>query len=58
MNGVVIMDIVSGSPADDAGLMVGDIIRRVGKSSVETLDKADAAIRREMENGIKQALCY
>jgi serine protease Do len=51
INGVVIMDIVSGSPADDAGLMVGDIIRRVGKSSVDTLDKADAAIRREMENG-------
>ena len=51
INGVVIMDIVSGSPADDAGLMVGDIIRRVGKSSVDTLDKADEAIRGEMENG-------
>ena len=51
VNGVVILDVVSGSAADAAGLMIGDVIRRIGKSSVDTLDKADAAIRREMENG-------
>ena len=51
INGVVISSIESGSAADDAGLLVGDVIRRVGKSSVDTLDKADAAISREMDNG-------
>ena len=51
IDGVVILDVVSGSAADAAGLMIGDVIRRVGKSSVDTLDKADAAIRHEMENG-------
>lgn len=51
INGVMIGDVEAGSAADAAGLMAGDVIRRVGKSSVDTLDKADAAITYEMENG-------
>jgi serine protease Do len=51
INGVIITEVEPGSAADNAGLVVGDVIRRVGKSSVDTLDKADAAISQEMDNG-------
>ena len=36
--GVLVIDVESGSPADDAGVVAGDVILRVGDRSVEDLD--------------------
>jgi len=36
--GVVVTDVVSGSPAEDAGIMPGDVIREVNKEPVKNLD--------------------
>ncbi|NDA09038.1 MAG: hypothetical protein EBZ18_06470 [Alphaproteobacteria bacterium] len=37
------------APADESGLMAGDVIRRVGKVQVENLDEARKAIKAEID---------
>ncbi len=44
-SGVVISDVVQGSPADSAGLQQGDVIESVGNTHVSTVDQAAKAIR-------------
>ncbi len=44
--GVVVVDIVRGSPADEAGLEVGDIIMAVGETMVASSADLERAVRR------------
>ena len=45
--GLVVVDVISGSPAEQAGLQAGDVIRLVDGNPVEDLASATAAIRGE-----------
>jgi serine protease Do len=47
--GLLISDIVAGSPAQKAGLMPGDIVVKIGDRSVRTLDEA-AAVAKLLES--------
>jgi len=42
--GAVVTDVVAGSPADKAGLAVGDVVREVDRKPVQSADEAAAAI--------------
>jgi S1-C subfamily serine protease len=42
--GVTIADVVSGSPADNAGMSAGDVITSVGSTSVTSPDALSAAL--------------
>lgn len=44
MKGLVVRNVKSGSPAEEAGLQTGDIIQRVGSSTVTNLDDFGAAV--------------
>ncbi len=44
VNGVVIVDVVSGSPAERAGLQPGDVILRVDRTSISTPDEFTRAL--------------
>jgi serine protease Do len=37
-DGVFVIDVESGSPADDGGIVPGDVIRKIGDRTVEDLD--------------------
>ena len=45
-DGAVIEDVSPGSPADDAGLKAGDVVKQVGKTPVRTNGALRPAIRR------------
>jgi serine protease Do len=49
VEGVIITEVEPGMPADESGLMAGDVIRRVGKVQVENLAEADNAVQAEIE---------
>ena len=49
VEGVIITEVKPGAPADESGLMAGDVIRRVGKVQVENLDQARKAIKAELD---------
>jgi serine protease Do len=38
LKGVVVVEVAQGSPADERGIVVGDIIRRIGQKQVMTVD--------------------
>jgi serine protease Do len=44
--GVMVFDVAPGSPADDAGVQPGDIIKEVGNVSVADLGDYDAAVKK------------
>ena len=44
-NGVVVTDVVGGSPADDAGLQSGDLIKSVNRESVESVQDFNRAVK-------------
>jgi len=46
MKGLVVRNVRQGSPAEEAGLEVGDIIQRVGTTTVSNLDDFGAAIEK------------
>ena len=51
--GVVVKDVRPGGPADDAGLRTGDVIERVGKVQVTSVeDFRDAASKSESDRGV------
>jgi serine protease Do len=43
--GVVVTDVASGSPADDAGLQQGDLIKEANKTPVQTVADFEKAVR-------------
>lgn len=49
VEGVVITEVKPNAPADESGIMAGDVIRRVGKVQVENLDEARKAIKAEID---------
>ena len=49
VEGVVITEVKPNAPADESGIMTGDVIRRVGKVQVENLDEARKAIKAEID---------
>ena len=49
VEGVIITEVKPGAPADESGLMAGDVIRRVGKVQVENLDEVRKAIKAELD---------
>jgi serine protease Do len=44
--GVIITDVASGSPAEDAGLQQGDLIKEVGRTPVATFKDFEAALNK------------
>lgn len=42
--GLLVLDVVSGSPAAEAGILVGDVVTRMGDRAVRTLDEARLAV--------------
>ncbi|HKQ32496.1 MAG TPA: PDZ domain-containing protein, partial [Thermodesulfobacteriota bacterium] len=42
--GVIITDVVDGSPAEDAGLRPGDVIIEIDKNKISNLDQYSSAI--------------
>lgn len=55
---VVITDVAPDSPADDAGLQTGDVIREVNKKSVRDLQDYRKAMAQAGENKIAHWLSY
>ncbi len=53
--GVVIVSVEPGSPADDAGMQPGDIVKEVGNMSVEDLGDYNAAVKKYRE---KKAVAF
>jgi serine protease Do len=53
--GVVVTDVKPESPADQAGIAEGDIIREVNRTRVERMEDLEKALSREGGNG-KQVL--
>lgn len=51
-HGVFVIDVESGSPADDAGIIPGDVIQKVGERDVENL-KDYRSIMKDMEGRTK-----
>ncbi len=49
-NGVVIVDVQPGSPADDAGIQVGDVIREVNRVQVKDLHDYNSEIQKSGRN--------
>jgi serine protease Do len=45
MQGAIVTEVIPGSPAEQAGLAVGDVIRQIDRQSVNSADGAVAAIR-------------
>lgn len=45
--GLLVLQVLEGSPARDAGMMAGDIVTRIGRRPVRTLDEARAALEGE-----------
>jgi serine protease Do len=50
--GVVVVDVESGSRADEAGVMVGDIIFRVNRRQIGGLEDFQAAVRRAQSRAL------
>lgn len=50
-SGVVVADVVPGSPADDAGLRQGDIIHEAGHRPVESVSQLQAEVERVAKGG-------
>jgi serine protease Do len=44
--GVLVVDVEAGSPADDAGVQPGDIVKEIGNVTVGDLDDYDAAVKK------------
>lgn len=44
--GVVIIDIITGSPADEAGMQIGDIIKEVNRSPIRNLKEYESLIEK------------
>jgi serine protease Do len=53
--GVVITDVVAGSPADDAGLQRGDLIQEVNRKSVQTVEEFEDQVK-DLKSGDVAAL--
>ncbi len=49
-SGVIVVDVRPGSPADDAGLQVGDVIKEVNRAAVKDLSDYNSAIRKSGRN--------
>jgi serine protease Do len=45
-SGVLVVNIESGSPADDAGIQVGDIIKEINRISIKNMKDYESAIKR------------
>jgi serine protease Do len=43
--GVVVADVASGSPAEDAGLQQGDVIKEINKAPITTVSDFSRALR-------------
>jgi serine protease Do len=56
--GVVITDVVPGSPADSSGLKQGDVIFRVGRSDVSSARELSARIDESLKTGLILLLIY
>jgi serine protease Do len=51
--GVVVTDVESGSPAQRAGIRTGDVIEKVGRSDVASLDEFEEALEKHpLEDGL------
>lgn len=44
-NGVAVVDVTAGSGADKAGMQVGDILKKVGDTSISTIEQLGGALR-------------
>jgi serine protease Do len=53
--GVVVTDVVAGSPADEAGLQRGDLIQEVGRKTVQTAEDFEDQVR-DLKSGDVAAL--
>ncbi len=49
--GVVVTDVASGSPAEDAGVQPGDVIREANRVSVNNLKDFEAALKKSGKGG-------
>ncbi len=49
-NGVVVVNVQPGSPADDAGIQVGDVIREVDRIPIKNLTDYDSAVTKSGRN--------
>jgi serine protease Do len=47
--GVIVVDVEPGSPADDAGVQPGDIVKEIGNLSIENVDDYDSAVKKYRE---------
>jgi serine protease Do len=52
--GVVVVDVTPGSPADDAGLSRGDVIKEVNDAKVKTVGEYTAALQRAKDRNPKR----
>jgi putative serine protease PepD len=55
--GVRLSDVTAGSPAEKAGLRAGDVIRRIGTATVDSLQEF-SAILRGLQPGQTVAVSY
>jgi serine protease Do len=49
-SGVVVVNVQPGSPADDAGMQVGDVIRQVNRTPVKDLNDYNSAMNKSVRN--------
>ncbi len=49
-NGVIVVNVQPGSPADDAGLQAGDVIKEVNRAAVKDLNDYNSALRKSGRN--------
>jgi len=49
--GVIVTDVQSGSPAEEAGLRAGDIIKEINRQSIESVRDYTAALKKVEKNG-------
>ncbi|HRH41626.1 MAG TPA: DegQ family serine endoprotease [Pyrinomonadaceae bacterium] len=50
--GLVVTDVQSGSPAEDAGLAQGDVIMQINRQEVKTVDEVQNAIAKSKNNSV------
>lgn len=54
--GLLVLQVLDGTPARDAGMMAGDIVTRVGNRRVRTLDEVRAALDAGSRGGVQVTL--
>lgn len=54
--GLLVLQVLDGTPARDAGMMAGDIVTRVGNRRVRTLDEVRGALDADSRGGVQVTL--